>query len=209
MWKRIKFYSVSTIIIALGVTALYFRYQARHGIDAPRRTIDPPAVVRQIQQLQQLVTVKYVVQKAIGLEEEKIPFGSEKISLLVQATVLGGIDFSGFTPQDLSVGADKKLTIKLPPPAILHVYIKENETQVWDRTKTWWTPWVPFDRELEQKARLAALESVQAAAREVGILHDAQENAESTIRLLLRPLGIESVRFETNGTAAAARVDVN
>jgi len=204
MWKRIKFYTVSTIIIALGVTALYFRYQAKHGVGAVRRVIDPPAVVRQIQQLQQLVTVKYVVQKAIGLEEEKVPFGSEKISLLVQATVLGGIDFSGFAAQDVTVGADKSLTIKLPPSAILHIYINEKETQVWDRSKTWWTPWVPFDRELEQKARLAALESVQAAARAMGILRDAQDNAESTIRLLLRPLGIESVQFETSSTTATA-----
>jgi hypothetical protein len=196
MWKRIKFYTVSAIIIALGVTALYYRYQATRGGGAVRRTIDPPVVVQQIQQLKQLVTVKYLLEKAIGFEEEKILFGSEKVLLLVQATVLGGIDFSEFRPQDVAVGGDKSLMIKLPPPQILHVYINEKNTQVWDRTKTWWTPWVPFNPELEQKARLAALEAVQVAAREKGILRDAQDNAESTIRALLGTLGIESIQFK-------------
>ena len=67
---------------------------------------------------------------------------------------------------------------------------------MWDRSKTWWTPWVPFNPELDRKARLAALEAVQAAAVEMGILSNAQENAQKTIREFLRTAGVKSVRFE-------------
>jgi hypothetical protein len=35
--------------------------------------------------------------------------------------------------------------MKLPPSKILHVEFDEKSTKVWDRTKTWWTPWVPYD----------------------------------------------------------------
>ena len=207
MWKRIKFYTVSGIIIAFGATALYYRYQASHGVGAVRRIFDGPAVVQEIQQLQQLVTVQYVLQEPIGLEEEKIPFGSEKVLLLVQATALGGVDLSALTPRDIRLGTDKSVTIRLPPPKLLHVYIDEKKTRVWDRSKTWWAPWVPLDPELEQKARLAALETVQAAALEKGILSNAQQNAETSIRELLRAAGIESVRFESSAETSTKEAE--
>jgi len=144
-----------------------------------------------------LATVKYTIQKVIGLEEEKVPFGSESLLMVVQATVKGGIDLSELATQDVRVAADSSITIKLPPPKILDIYINDKETKVWQRTKTWWTPWVSFNPEMEQQARLAAREYVQAAALKMNILSNAQQNAETTIRRFLRLLGTGSVRFET------------
>ncbi len=203
MWKRIKFYTVSAIIIVLGGMVVYLRYLGPREATI-RRVWDTPAIVQQIHQLHDLVTVKYTVQKIIGLEEQKVPFGSEKVSLLVQATVLGGVDLSAIEAQDVKIHPDHSVTIKLPLPTVLHVFVDEKQTKVWDRTKTWWTPWVPFNPELEQKARLSALEAVQAAALEMGILRDAQRNAETTIRTFLGTVGIESVGFEVAPTAAGA-----
>lgn len=204
MWKRIKFYTVSTIIIILGaaVAYLYF-FGRREGV--VRRVVDPPAVVKEIQRLSELVTVKYSLQKVIGLREEKVPFGSESVLLMVQATVLGGLDLAALTDGDVSVGADQSVTIKLPAPKVMHVFIDDKETKVWDRKKTWWTPWVGYNPDLEQSARRAALEAVQTAAVEMGILKDAAQNGERTIREFLRAGGIEAVTFApaTNDTLAA------
>ena len=195
MWKKIKFYTVSAIIIALGVACLYLYYFGRRG-PVVRRVVDAPAVVKEIQQLSELVTVKYSIQKVIGLKEEKVPFGSEQVLLMVQADVLGGVDLATVSANDVQIAANDLITVRLPPPKVMHVSVDEKQTRVWDRSKTWWTPWVPYDTELEQKARLAALESVQAAALEMGILSNAQENAEKTIRGFFRTAGVESVRFE-------------
>jgi len=182
MWKRIKFWTVTVILLALSAACAYLYFSGRRKAMV-RQVVDAPAVVRQIQQLNELVTVKYSIQKVVGLEEEKVPFGSEKILLMVQANVLGGIDLSTISPQDCVVVAGKSVTLRLPPPKVLQVFINEKETQVWDRSKTWWTPWVPFNPELERKARLAALE--------------AQQNAEKTICEFLNAAGITTVHFET------------
>ena len=200
MWKRIKFYAVSIVIVALAAAALYYRFfPKREGMI--RRVVDAPAILQQVQQLNELVTVKYNIQKVIGLKEEKVPFGSESVLLMVQATVLGGVDLASLKPEDVSVNAGNRLTIKLPPPKVMHVFVNDKDTKVWDREKTWWTPWVGYNPELEQKARLAALEAVQVAALEMGILSNAQQNAETTIRGFLHTLTIESVSFETAGSA--------
>jgi hypothetical protein len=200
VWKRIKFYAVSAVIVALAAVAVYYRFFPQREA-VIRRVVDAPAILQQVQQLSELVTVKYNIQKVIGLKEEKVPFGSESVLLMVQATVLGGVDLASLKPEDVSVTAADRVTIKLPPPKIMHVFVNDKDTKVWDREKTWWTPWVGFNPELEQKARLAALEAVQVAALQMGILSNAQQNAETTIRGFLRTVGIESVSFETAGTA--------
>ena len=200
MWKRIKFYAVSLVIAVLGLTALYFyaRYTATRG-GVIHRTVDAPAVVQEIQRLSELVTVKYSIQKIVGLKEEKVPFGSEQVLLMVQATVLGGVDLTQLNQQDVTIDSDDTVTMKLPAPRIMHVYINDKETRVWDRSKTWWTPWVPLNPDLEQKARLASLEAVQQVALEMGIRQHAQTNAESVIRGLMQRVGFKSIRFQPPG----------
>ena len=202
MWKTIKFYTVSAIILALGGACLYLYYfGGRRAV--MRRVVDAPAVVREIQELSELVTVRYSIQKVVGLEEEKVPFGAERILLLVQGNVLGGVDLALLSTNDVQVSADDVVTARLPQPKVMHVYVYEKQTRVWDRSKTWWTPWEPYDPELEQKARLAALEAIQAAALQMGILSNAQVNAENTVRKLLRTTGAKSVRFLTSGNGNA------
>lgn len=196
MWQRIKFYTVAGLAVVLAAAALYFYLQAARGRVV--RVADSAAVVREIQRLNELVTVRYNIQKAIGLKEEKVPFGSEQVLLLVQATVLGGVDLAAVTPADVQLdAASRRVAIQLPPPRVLHVFINDKDTQVWDRSKTWWTPWVAYNPQLEQQARQAALEAVQQAALQMGILSNAQQNAATTLRGFLQTIGWETVAITT------------
>jgi hypothetical protein len=67
---------------------------------------------------------------------------------------------------------------------------------VWDRSITWWTPWVFPDVDLEHKARMEAIDDIKEAALEMGILGEARRNAETSIRVLLRAFGIEEAAFD-------------
>jgi hypothetical protein len=64
---------------------------------------------------------------------------------------------------------------------------------VWDRQITWWTPWVSPNPDLERQARVAASASVKQAALDMGILDQAQRNAETLIRNLIQTLGAKSI----------------
>lgn len=185
---------------ALAIGALVALLAVLVWINRPSRsmlalTADPPGVLREVRQLRELITIRYSIQKVTGLTESKVPVGSESILLIVQARVLGGINLSELKDKDIRMAGDRHVEIQLPPSRILHVEFDEKNTKVWDRTKTWWTPWVPYDIDLEKKARLAALESVKQEALDMGILLDAQVNAQNVIRALLHPLGIEKVTF--------------
>ena len=172
------------------VVALYFA-SSRRGL--PIRTLDAPSVVREIQSLSELVSVKYSVQKVVGLEEKKTPVGAEKLLLIVQAEVLAGVDLSQMTPASIKLLPQDEIQLALPPARIFHIVIDDKETKVWDRQITWWTPWVSPNPDLERQARLAAEKSIEQAALDMGILDQARRNAETVIRNLLETLGAKSV----------------
>ena len=178
-------------ILAIVLVAAFFAF--RRTVNKP--DLDPRAVVTQVRQLNQLATVRYTVQKVIGLREQNDPvgLGSESILLVMQARVEGGIDLSGLREEDIFVRPDGALVVRLPAAKILNVAVDEKETKVWDRTKTWWTPWVPYSLDLEQRARGEGLEAVKKSALDMGILKDAERNAESSIRGLLGLAGIQNV----------------
>ena len=159
------------------------------------RVFDAPAVVQQIRGLNQLVTVKYSIQKVVALEEKKIPFGAERILLFVQAEISGGIDLSALKEQDIKIQDDGVLLISLPRADVTSVEIDDRLTRVWDRSITWWTPWVPYNQDLERQARLEARNGVEKAARDMGILDQARKNAETAIRGLLLSTGAKEVKF--------------
>ena len=160
-----------------------------------RPQLDPPALLAQVQQLSQLATVKYTFQKVVGLREDKQPVGSESILLIMQASVNGGVDLAGMSPADVEVRPGGAVVVRLPPAKILNITVDEKETKVWDRKMTWWTPWVPYSLDLEQRARLAGIETVKQAALDMGILAQADRNAEISIRGLLALAGVKTVRI--------------
>jgi hypothetical protein len=109
--------------------------------------------------------------------------------MLVQANVLGGVDLTTLTRQDVQISA-RSITVQLPPAKVLHVFVDDKQTQVWDRSKSFW---VTANPQLEQNARQAALEAVQQAALGMQILSNAQHNAETAVQGFLKSVGFESV----------------
>ena len=192
MAKVVAVASTAALILLLVAIIIYLRF---FGSGAARRTLDPAAVVTQVQRLNELATVRYSIEKVVGMKEQKNPVGEESILLLVRGRVLAGVDLAGLAPDDVTGFNGSGVRIRLMPPRIQQAYLDEKYTKVWDRSITWWTPWVTPDADLEHKARMQALEDIRAAALEMGILNEARRNAETDIREILRAFGIDKVAF--------------
>ena len=191
MAKVVAFVSTACLICLLIAAAVYLRVSRMGGAE---KTLDSAAVVKEIRALNELVTVKYGIEKVVGMKEEKLPVGTESILLLVQGKVLAGVDLAELQAGDVVVSRDV-VNIRLGPPHIQEAFIDEKNTKVWDRSITWWTPWVSPDLDLEHKARLQALEDIKKAALEMGILGEARRNAEMDIRGVLQAAGVKKVDF--------------
>ena len=152
------------------------------------RPIDAPAVVSQVHELKELVTVRYVVQKAVSVTEDRQPLGKESILLMVEGRANAGVDLAAVTQYDVQVSG-KTIRIRLPHAQIFDVYVDEKNSKVWDRRITWWTPWVSPDPDLEHRARLSAIEDIRKAAVDMGILKDADASARKGLQGLARAMG--------------------
>jgi hypothetical protein len=87
----------------------------------------------------------------------------------------------------------QKVLLDFAQPNIEEAFLDEKYTKVWDRRITWWTQWVSPDEDLEHEARLQAIDDINSAALEMGILPEARRNAETAIRALLKAFKLEDV----------------
>lgn len=76
MAKFVAFLSTTSLIFVLIAIIVYLRL---FGSGAAHRTLDRPAVVKEVQQLNELVTVKYSIEKVVGIKEQISPVGTESI----------------------------------------------------------------------------------------------------------------------------------
>ena len=159
--------------------------------------IDESNIVTQVRRLRSLSTVRYTVQRVVTMEEQKDPIGSERIMLILQARVEAGLDLSEIQQRDIERSSDGTVTVRLPRARILNTAIDEKETRVWDRSKTWWTPWVPYSNDLEKKARLQGLEGARQMAIDMGILKQAEQEGADAVRTLLSLSGVKSINIIT------------
>ena len=181
-WKIAAFVSTFAFLALLATIFVVAHLRAVFGL----RSLDSTTVITQVKSLKQMVTVRYSIQRVVGLREPKIPVGEESILLMVQGEALAGVDLESMKPRDIARSGNRTFLITLPAAKLFNVFLDEKDTKVWDRQITWWTPWIPPDPDLEHKARLQAIDDVRNGALSMGILDQAQKNAEMAIRDLLK-----------------------
>lgn len=179
------FVVAASLAFFLGMLAMNLRQRAQS-----QQTLNTATIVKQVQSLSELVTVKYVIEKVVILEDPKW-YGENRILLLAHGIVKAGIDLSDLGQDDIQIQG-KKVTIVLPMERITDAYLDEKRTFVIEHN----TGLVrQFDKHLESNARRMAVADIRTGARTSGILADARERAELQLENLFLQLGFEEVEF--------------
>lgn len=184
-------------ILAIFIIGLWlgFRVPQWLGLTGGQRVYGTATVLKQVQTLSQLVTVKYVMEKVVIFEDVKTFdvkwLFENRVLLVAHGVVKAGVDFNQIKPEDLKVSG-KKISIRLPPPQVTDAYLDDKQTRVVERSTGLLRE---FDKNLEQTARQTAVMDIHRAAREAGILKDADERAISQVKNLFLQMGFEEVEF--------------
>src|SRR5437879_10823567 len=99
---------------------------------APPRIQNTATMLKQVQTLSELVTVKYVLEKVVILDDIKW-YGENRVLLVAHGVVKAGVDLQEIKPEDVRV-RDEKLLLNLPRARITDVYLDEQKTRVADRS---------------------------------------------------------------------------
>ena len=169
--------------VALFIALLFVRPPA---IGAPPKIESTATIIQQVQTLSDLVTVKYVLEKVVILDDIKW-YGENRVLLVAHGIVKAGVDLREIKPEDVRV-EDKKIVLKLPRARITDVYLDDQNTRVVDRSTGLLRA---FDKDLEQNARRQAIDDLRIAARSNRIYEDAEERARLQLTNLFHLLGYE------------------
>src|SRR5438876_3068100 len=169
--------------VALFIALLWVRLPLAAGSPKIPNTT---TILPQIQTLSELVTVKYVLEKVVILEDVKW-YGENRVLLVAHGIVKAGVNLQELKPEDVRV-EDRRVILKLPRATITDVYLDEKNTRVVDRTTGLLRA---FDKDLEQSARRQAVGDLSLSARYNGICGDAEERARLQLTSLFHQFGLE------------------
>lgn len=186
---------VVMLLVALFIGGLSLGYLVPRWLGLAQRQVfyNTATVIQQVQTLSELVTVKYVLERVVILEDIKwiAGLGESRVLLLAHGVVKGGIDLSKIKEDDVKIRG-KRIEIKLPSAQIMDAYLDEKQTRVIERTTGLLRT---FDKDLEQTARQNAVDDIRRAARTGGILKEADVRARAQLTNLFKQMGFESVEF--------------
>ena len=167
------------------------------GVGGPPKVYNTAVILKQVQALSQLVTVKYVMEKIEVLDDPStftlrtfLPDDTH-VTLLAHGVVKAGVDLARLQPTDLQIQG-KRIMLTLPHAQITDAYLDDTLTRVVEH-KTGMLRF--YNKDLEQTARQNAVDDIRRAARTSGILKDAEERARQQLSNLLKQLGFEQADF--------------
>src|SRR5207247_5434072 len=169
--------------VALFMALLFVRPPA---IGAPPKIQSTATIVQQVQTLSELVTVKYVLERVVILDDIKW-YGENRVLLVAHGIVKAGVDLKEIKLQDVRL-EEKKVLLRLPLARITDAYLDDQKTRVVDRTTGLLRA---FDKDLEQSARRQAVNDLRIAARYNGIYEEAGERARLLLANFFHQLGFE------------------
>jgi hypothetical protein len=186
-------------ILALGawlIAGVHLLDLFRFAREGTTFRVDQPTVVRQIQQLQRLETVRYTMDKIISGEHDNpyLPqfLAGDRLLLVVHGEVVGGIDLTKLQTTDVAIHG-RDITVRLPSAEIFSTRLDNAKTRVYSRdTGLFTSP----DPNLESQVREEAEKELEQASLQDGILKTADQNAQSTISSLLKGLGFNTVTLQ-------------
>jgi len=183
-------------VIAIFCFGLLFGFFARRlaGSGSGGASYNTAVLLREVQTLSQLVTVKYVMEKVVIQDDppqnpvRALFWDQTRVIIVAHGIVKAGVDLGKLAPGDLKISG-KKIKIALPRSQITDAYLDEKQTQVIERNTSFLRD---FNKNLESTARQNALDDIRRAARNSGILKDADERAHAQLTSLFRQMGFEA-----------------
>ena len=190
--QQLKGLILAVFVLIVFVVGILLGITVRHWLKCGSglREENTVTVVEQVQTLSDLVTVKYVLEKVVILDDAKW-YGENRVLLLAHGIVKAGMDLKRIAPDDVTISG-KKICLRLPPPQITDAYLDDKQSQVVDHVTGLLRV---FDKDLEQTARANAVDDIRRAARTDGILDEADKRARLELELFLRQAGFEQVEF--------------
>jgi hypothetical protein len=160
-------------------------------------------VVQQVREASELSTAVFTMEAVVPAESDRTlagyVIGKTNLLYIAYGEVRAGLDLSALQPADVQVlpTAAPTLQITLPPPQILDSKIDVNRSSVYDYNRGFLSLGPDRAPQLQVMAQQVALDKIEQAACEQGILQTANDRARLVVSQLLNHAGYSQVVVKT------------
>lgn len=162
-------------------------------------------VLQQVRESSELTTAAFVMQAVVPAGQDAslggFVFGKTKLLYIAHGEVKAGVDLSQLTADRVQVVGDA-IQIQLPVAQILDRKIDVNRSQVYDYNRGFLGLGPDTGPDLQSLAQQEALQKIETAACEEGILQKASDRAKLVVTQLLNTAGYKTVDIRTQPVSA-------
>jgi hypothetical protein len=165
----------------------------------PQISVRTP-ILQQVRSASELTTAVFAMEAVVPAHQDRkvgnFTVGQTKLLYIAYGEARAGVDLSQIQPEDVQI-SENTVTIQLPPPQILDRKIDVNRSQVYDYDRGFLGLGPDVAPELQTLAQRQTLTEIVATACQHGILDQANDRAQLTVRNLFANAGYDSVRVIT------------
>lgn len=157
-----------------------------------KKSRDPQQEVMALKEMNELVSVEYVVNKIIKASDDKTWYklGDRKILMTCQATLKAGINFSKLEAGNMIIEG-KSISLTLPRATLFSLSMPpEDITIAYEDVGSFRSA---FSTQEKDQLAVQAEKQIRASVDSLGVLQTAETNASLFVSNFLRQLGYEKV----------------
>lgn len=166
----------------------------------------PGSEVLALKEMNELITVEYVVTKIIKANDNKTWYkpGDRKILMTCAATLKAGIDFSAITPEDIAVNGES-ISLMLPRASLFSISMKPEDIRIaYEEVGQFRSGFSAAERDaLAVQAQAQIKHSVDS----LGILATAESNATLFVSNFLRKMGYRQISINFGDGAPVQKLN--
>jgi hypothetical protein len=155
---------------------------------------DPVTIIKEVQSIARLETIRYTVEKVVTAEVNQGVLGplfGDRLLFVAHGYVIAGIDMGRIKPEDLWL-LGETLNVRLPVTEVFVATLDNDKSYVYDRETGLFTHGDPT---LETQVRQVAEQEIIKAANAEGVLDQATVNAQTYLRWFFETLGYKQINY--------------
>lgn len=164
-------------------------------------------VIQQMRDASELTTAVFTMQAVVPTQQDAavngFVFGTTKLLYIAQGNVKAGVDLSQLSTASVTTSGEQ-VTVQLPAPRILDSKIDVNRSKIYDYNRGFLGLGPDVGPELQTLAQKEALQSIEAAACQNGLLQQASDRAQLVVTQLLTTAGYKQVTVKAQAPAPNA-----
>lgn len=179
---------VNLILLLILIGSFALVYWLKKGSDVP--VITHSVIVEKVQAMGKMELVKYQIKDIIDFRKRREYLPDSKVLLIVSGEIIGCIDLTGLSKNNITNSGENEINVVLPLPEICSVKVDHQNSKVYDVTSLLF---VDNEAEMIDQSYKEAEKYLKNPRLTSKVLDECRKNAEIMLKPILETISGKNV----------------